>query len=161
MWKTIFFLFQNSKNYFHQKNIFSGEKIWKWSYLWALLKALCLAVNLRLGFRKLSVLSMAFSNKTSVVSVIFAGVTDEGLFRILFFRTNFLKISKIIVKWVHTLKVNVVACGRYLEKKTDFFIYFLDIFSIFTVQKNPDFFFVIGGEVQDKSIQKTILIFLL
>ena len=61
------------------------------SYLCALLKARCLAVNLLFGFKKLSVLSIAFSIKTSVDSVIFGGVTDGGLFRILFLRTNLLE----------------------------------------------------------------------
>ena len=63
----------------------------KKSYLCALLKARCLAVNLLFGFRKLSVLSIAFSIKTSVDSVILAGVTEGGLFKILFLRTNLLE----------------------------------------------------------------------
>ena len=68
-----------------------GHERKKKSYLCALLKARCLAVNLLFGFKKLSVLSIAFSIKTSVDSVIFGGVTDGGLFRILFLRTNLLQ----------------------------------------------------------------------
>ena len=77
---------------YEKSNLWSLMKGYeKKTYLCALLKARCLAVNLLFGFKKLSVLSIAFSIKTSVDSVIFGGVTDGGLFRILFLRTNLLE----------------------------------------------------------------------
>ena len=60
--------------------------------MYAVLRALCLAVNLLFGFRKFNALSTAFSSKISVVATfILAGGTGEGLFKILFFLIPHLK----------------------------------------------------------------------